>query len=62
LVLNIFCPGNSVAGSVGYVVNNTLNLHNKSGTYNVQILESVTQRLNFDEDVQNEENSGIKNC
>ena len=60
--MNIFCPGDSVAGSVVYVVSNTLNIHNKSGTYSVQILESVTQRLNFDEDVQNEENNGTKNC
>ena len=59
--MNIFGPGNLVAGSVGYVAN-TLNLHNKSGTYSVQILESVTQRLNFDEDVKNEENNGTKNC
>lgn len=62
LLWNIFSPGNSVAGSLGYVFSNTLNLHNKSGTHSVEIIESVTQRLNFDEDIQNEENNGTKNC
>ena len=49
-----FSTGNYNRGSV---VNNTISLDNRSSAYSVEILQSVTKRLNF-EDVQNEANNG----
>jgi len=56
-LLNIFCIGNFNLGSV---VNNTINLDKRPNTYSVEILQSVTKSLNF-EDVQNETNNGNNN-